>query len=580
MKVSIRLRALLAGSLSVVCLCVGGVSPVFAAQPWWQLSSASRPANIQAGLAADEVQEVVVKSGGTFTLTVTTGTGHALATMGSNVLADLVTTGGAFHIGDAITLTGGFLPANATVTAVGSEALTMSTTAIGNSNNGFESDLTVAETTAAVPVGASAGQLESAVAALPGVGAGSVEVVGASGGPYRVTFRGQFAYQPVALMLAGGPAQVGVSELTKGRADGELAVTAENLGDASLNAEGVPVTLADTLPAGLEGVGIAAIEPGPQGAFNIAPPIPCSLATLSCVFKGVLAPYDELEARIAVRVRPGASSSEQNTVRAFGGDGPAASLSRPLRISEQPSVYGVEDWRLSAEEEGGGLTTQAGSHPFQVTGTVMLNQGPDTDPLSNERAVVEPVALSKDIITKIPAGLIGNPVPIPRCSMTRFITGRHFRENECPQQTAIGVVSVSVYEPVFVGYINLTVPLFNLEPYYGEPARFGFFIPEGSVPVVLDTSLREGPGEDYGVNVTSTNISQIAGLTSVRVTFWGVPNDPRHDNSRGWGCIFATRGFSETRLRDSLQPPRRTAPTGVPDDADIVQRATAEQRRS
>ena len=44
-----------------------------------------------------------------------------------------------------------------------------------------ESDLTDAdETTAAVPVGASPGQLEGALAALPGVGAGNVEVTGAA----------------------------------------------------------------------------------------------------------------------------------------------------------------------------------------------------------------------------------------------------------------------------------------------------------------------------------------------------------------------------------------------------------------
>ena len=563
MRVSIRIRASLFCSLSVLCLYIGGASPVFAAEPWWQLSSASRPANIKPGLAADEVQEVVVKSGGTFTLTVTTGTGHAVSTKGSNVLADLVTTGGSFHLGDAITFRAGEVPANATITAVGSEALTMSANASENSGKGSGSNIIVTETTAAVPFGASAGQLESAIAALPGVGTGNVEVTGTSGGPYRVTFKGQFAYQPVALMHAGGSAQVDVSETTEGRADGELQVTAENLGDASLDAKTVPVRLIDTLPPGLEAVGIAAVEPGPAAGFNVLPPIPCSLATLSCTFKGLLAPYDELEARIAVRVRPGASSSEQNMVRASGGEAPAASFGRPVRISEQPPVYGVEDWRLHAEEEGGGLTTQAGSHPFQVTGTAMLNQGPETKPLSVEAPSAEPIALSKDIITKIPAGLIGNPVPLPRCTTTQFITGRNFREDLCPQQTVIGVVSVTVYEPVNFGFdINLTVPLFNLEPYYGEPARFGFFIPGGSIPVVLDTSLREGPGEDYGVNVTSTNISQLAGLISVRVTFWGVPDDPRHDNSRGWECLYTTRGAVNEIPGQSCESSKDAHPPG------------------
>jgi hypothetical protein len=564
MRISVQPRRLfLLGLLSVVSAGVGGVSTAGAAEPWWQLSSALRPANLKSGLATDEVQEVAVQSAsGTFTLTVTTGTGHAVSTEGSSSLTDLVTTGGAFHVGDAVTIIegsgkGGYVPANTTITAVGSETLTISASATATNSKIFNNELLAAETTAAIPAGASPGELESALAALPGVGAGNIEVTGPVGGPYRVMFKGSFAYRPVPAMQAGGSAPVSVSELTKGRADGEIAVTAENLGDASVNAQTAPVTLADVLPPGLEAVGIAANEPAPEDSFNLAAPIPCSLASLSCSFTGFLAPYDLLEARIAVRVRPGASSTEQNTVRASGGRAPVASLNRSLRIGGQPSAYGVEDWRLRAEEEGGGFTTQAGSHPFQVTGTVMLNQGPDTNPLSVQKASVEPVALSKDIITKIPAGLIGDPVPLPRCTATQFLTEVGDFGDECPQQTAIGVASVTVHEPAHVGYVNLAVPLFNLEPSYGEPARFGFFIPITNIPVVLDTSLRDGPGEDYGVNVTSTNISQLAGLTSVRVTLWGVPNDPRHDNSRGWACFHATRG---TEGESSCKPSEEQHP--------------------
>ena len=60
----------------------------------------------------------------------------------------------------------------------------------------------------------------------------------------------------------------------------------------------------------------------------------------------------------------------------------------------------------------------------------------------------------------------------------------------------------------------------------------------GLVPVILDTSVRTG-GE-YGVTVTSSDISQMASLVGIRFTFWGVPGDPRHDNTRGWDCMFET----------------------------------------
>ena len=561
MRLHVSPRATVLATVSSALLYAGiGVAPALAAQPWWFLSSASRPANIKPGVAADEAQELTVKSAsGSFTLNVETGAGHADTLEGSGMLHDLVITNGALHVGDEASVSTPslnglveYLPAGAKITSIGAESLTMSANATGHTyGRGFSSNLTVSETTAAIAAGASPGEVEGALDALPGIGAGNAEVTGVDGGPYKVTLKGPLAYQPVA-MHAAGSAQASVTELTKGRPDGEIAITAENLGDASFDATTFPVMLSDVLPPNLEAVGIAAIEPG--STYNIAPPIPCSLASLSCTFKGVLVPYSELEARIAVRVKPGAAASEQNTVRVSGGGVPVASLSRPLRLTEQPSVYGIEDWRLRAEEEGGALATQAGTHPFQVTGTVMLNQGPDKNPVSKERAKVEPVALSKDIITKTPAGLIGDPVPVPRCTMQQFLTDISFEENLCPQQTAVGVVSVSVNEPVIVGYANLTVPLFNLDPYYGEPARFGFLIAAGDVPVVLDTSLRDGPGEDYGVNISSKDISQIAGLTDVRVTLWGDPNDPRHDNSRGWGCLALTRGHFEPEIGETCNP--------------------------
>ena len=77
------------------------------------------------------------------------------------------------------------------------------------------------------------------------------------------------------------------------------------------------------------------------------------------------------------------------------------------------------------------------------------------------------------------------------------------------------------------------MPLFNLPPEVGEPARFGFYFDQS--PVYLDTSVRTGEG--YGVRVSVDNITQQIMFISSRVTFWGVPGEPRHNNARGWSCI-------------------------------------------
>ena len=339
---------------------------------------------------------------------------------------------------------------------------------------------------------------------------------------------------------------------------GEIAVTAENLGDGVLDTEGASgeVVLVDTLPAGLEATGIAGSAPAVEHQVNAASQLACSLSGLSCSFQGELAPYQSLEVRISVRVKSGAQTGEANEVSVSGGGAPASSLSRPLVFSDQPTPFGVQDFRTRFEEEGGGLDDRAGSHPFQMTTIVALNQGPDTAPLESEthRPKAEPAGgMVKDVLTKFPAGFIGDPIPFPVCSLGKFLAfdvggGVNPEENGCTANSAVGVASVTIYEPKILGYVTFSVPLFALEPYFGEPARFGFAIPIGNVPVILDAAVRTSPGEgavpglseDYGLNVDSTNITQTAGLVSARVTVWGTPGDPRHDNSRGWSCLYET----------------------------------------
>ncbi len=314
---------------------------------------------------------------------------------------------------------------------------------------------------------------------------------------------------------------------------GEIALAAENFGDGGVQGGLSAVRIVDTLPAGLKAVGISGGEPN----GNQFTPMHCALATLSCTFEGELPPYDLLEVRIKVEVLPGAESGEANSAVISGGGAPSISTESAITVSEAATPFGLEGYELGIEEEGGAVDTQAGSHPFQVTGTVALNQEADTNSLA-VKPEVEPAGLAKDIFAKLPPGLIGNPTPLPRCSLGKFLTNLHAEANQCPAEAAIGVASVTLDEPQILGQLTLTVPIFNLEPYSGEPARFGFFIPIAGVPVLLDASVRSGEG--YAIAVGSSNISQIAALTNVRTTFWGTPADPRHDASRGWSCLAAS----------------------------------------
>jgi hypothetical protein len=239
-----------------------------------------------------------------------------------------------------------------------------------------------------------------------------------------------------------------------------------------------------------------------------------------------LNPYEYLELRVKVKDVAAASGSEYDA-EVNGGGAATVTRRKPLPISESVAAFGAEEYNLVPEEERGSVDTRAGSHPYQLTTTFGLNQSDDPR---------KPPALPRNLEFKLPPGLIGNATIVAQCSTNDF---GHILEggiiNLCPSNTAIGVATVTVDEPTNLGLLTYVVPLFNLPPAVGEPARFGFVA--AKVPVILDTSVRSGPGEDYGVTVSVNNITQLVNFLGSIVTFWGAPGDPSHDSARGWTCL-------------------------------------------
>jgi hypothetical protein len=144
----------------------------------------------QHNTGANEQQTVTVRAtGGTFSLTVTTASGHGVVTSGSNLVTGAEATLGAFRVGDAFSPN---VPAGTTITEVNEAqhklTLSASATASGNRKN-----LAGKETTAAIASNASTSQVQTALEALPGIGPGAVTVTGGPGdaagaSPYVITF--------------------------------------------------------------------------------------------------------------------------------------------------------------------------------------------------------------------------------------------------------------------------------------------------------------------------------------------------------------------------------------------------------
>ncbi len=498
------LRMGLAGVLACVVVSAVGVAPALANGGWWHLSAQIRPTVLREGSGGDEVQTLTVSAnGGEFVL---------------------------LHFG---------VPSGV-----------------------VRFDATDAELRAA----------------LEGIyGAGTIEVTGGPGSlegasPYRVTFVGGLAERQVEQIevdkkSAGGveltcegspcPENVSVREVEQSRPDGQIAVVASNLGDASVNGGAAPIDIETQLPAGLEAVNIEAYP-----SDGREEPAGCSLARLRCRFAESLPAYTDIEVLMDVVVKPGAKGDEALRASVSGGEIRGATVTYQVGIGGESPRFGVEGYEVAPEEEGGATDTQAGSHPFQLTSTIALNQKLEANsrlkPLG-EVVLPAPVALSKDLHFLLPPGLIGNPTPFPQCPLGEFLAHGPFggpQENLCPPQTAVGIASVTINEPIALGLNTFTSPLFALEPPVGEPARFGFLA--FSTPVYLDTAVRTGG--DYGVTVDVSNIPQVAGFLSSEVTIWGVPGDPRHNQQRGWGCLAEDHGTpAVTRLPcnalEAHQPP-------------------------
>jgi hypothetical protein len=349
--------------------------------------------------------------------------------------------------------------------------------------------------------------------------------------------------------------------LVPGDKEAQVVVIATNLGDATLHGS-KPVTITDTLPAGLKVTKVAGHSArGPtEGVMSC--PLPAAHEPVTCTYGGGLAPFESLEVVITVEVED-PKEPLSNEVRASGGEAPggtevpSASAAVPLHVGAS-TPYGIEKFGVGVENESGTPATQAGEHPFQMTTTLDFNQVIEHFATSTEVLRTSP-ALTKDVDVTLPRGLIGNPNAVGQCSSIDFSAQINAR-NDCGPDSAIGVAVVTLNEPKAAGLTTRAVPVFNLVPAPGEPARLGFFAIK--VFVTLDTSVRTG--KDYAVIASVHNATTVAAVLGTKVTIWGNPGDPSHDESRGWGCVesgFASNGEACTAPAARSTTPFLSQPT-------------------
>jgi hypothetical protein len=213
----------------------------------------------------------------------------------------------------------------------------------------------------------------------------------------------------------------------------------------------------------------------------------------------------------------------------------SAALAPGAAVAKQPRAYKIESFSLQTtiprevHEVRGGIGghtvvnepygfTQAGGHPVALTFKIRFPT--EEGELSHE---LDPTQDAKDIVTTLPAGLLGNPTALPTCSLS-VLTGGHA---SCSPDAQVGDVRIELTNKK-----EALAPIYNVTPEVGQSAEFALEI-QGSETFLTAHLVRSAEG--YAITVEDNGITPI-GVIEAELTFWGVPAESRFDWLRGLRC--------------------------------------------
>jgi hypothetical protein len=219
-----------------------------------------------------------------------------------------------------------------------------------------------------------------------------------------------------------------------------------------------------------------------------------------------------------------------------GGGAPSATIEDPTTVSPTPPGFGVDgfDAGLKADATGTPLT-QAGGHPYALTTAFGLNTmtnpqlvatTPEYNQFTGDLFPAEPL---KDAVVDLPPGVIGDPSSVTQCSLADLSNSLSIdTEPLCAPSSQVGGARLRMNAFGFFGEAPRAVPVFNMVPPPGVPARFGF----NAFGIIVTMDARVRSDGDYGLSVNVRNIPEGLAIAGTTVTFWGVPADHAHDFER------------------------------------------------
>jgi uncharacterized repeat protein (TIGR01451 family) len=329
---------------------------------------------------------------------------------------------------------------------------------------------------------------------------------------------------------------------------GQFLIRVENIGDAATN--GAPVVVVDHLPAGLVATAAGALEPDESSLFGEGPwgegpgkgehCAGVGTSTIMCTYDQELAEGDEpirpvtfesagptgfgtagqpLTIGINVQAEPAAAGETLTDEATISGGGAtrSASATATTTISNETAPFGLENVHEWVTNADGTPDAQAGSHPYEMATSVMVNVGAALGGNA-------PSGEEKDLHVVLPAGFAGAVDATPRCTRAEFDEriGTGGLLPGCPADTQVGIV-VAYTAPNF----PVTIGLYNIVPPAGIPAQFAFAF--NNKFGFLNVGVATGGG--YNVTIEVPDLPQTL-TTGAIVSVWGDPADRSHDRER------------------------------------------------
>jgi hypothetical protein len=191
--------------------------------------------------------------------------------------------------------------------------------------------------------------------------------------------------------------------------------------------------------------------------------------------------------------------------------------------------FGIESFSSGFVEKGGGVDLRAGAHPYELK--VHLKMKVDAEG--------RPEGTLSQLIVQLPAGIIADPLAVPRCPGADF----EGQAANCPGDSQVGFTRV-----VQRGGIVTVAPLYDLTPRLGVPASLGFSL--ASFNSYQEGSLRTG--SDYGITSSDITLPTQLEIQELTETVWGVPADPSHDSDRV--CVPTEGGVQVHDCESEVSP--------------------------